>query len=123
MHGVLPELPWNTELDSSQDIFAGHGLSHVELSDIKSDLSVDLEKDRIHHVHGILANAGFLWLILLQDSEQVRLKVLKTVLLLDLLSGNHTSWSPSSSLGIGLVLVGSSVGSNSFWHWRCFDCF
>ena len=57
LHGMLPELPWSAELDGRLDVFASHGVSHAELSDIVGDLSVHLEKDRIHHGHGILANA------------------------------------------------------------------
>ena len=110
LHGVLSELSWDAELDGCLNVLSWEGVAS-ELWGLLGHLLVDFDQDRIHHAHGLRADAT-LWLTILQDFEDIHLEALDLRSLSDL----HDLLS-ACDLGLGLV-SGLLVGAlgNCFWH-------
>jgi len=97
--GVLGELTWEEETDSSLDLSGGEGVLAVvshESGGLSGDLLEDVVDERVHDAHGSLGDTG-LWVDLLEDSVDVDREGLCS----------STAWSSASSGGLALA----------FWSW------
>ena len=71
--GMLGELSWKEESDSSLDLSGGESVLLVisnELGGLMGDLLIDVVDEGVHDGHGSLGDTG-LWVNLLQDSVDI----------------------------------------------------
>ena len=102
--GVLGELSWEEESDSSLDLSGGESVLSVvsdESGGLLGDLLEDVVDEGVHDGHGSLGDSS-LWVDLLEDSVDVHREGLGSL--------------SSSSLGLSSLLSGWGVSSGSSWH-------